>query len=70
MTRNWNEQLFSYKHPKWSRQHSTSTFVEENAVQGGYRPFAEFSHMSLFSAILGRKPIEEYFVTETKALLN
>ena len=27
------------------------------------RPFAGFSHMSLFCAMLGRKPIEEYFAT-------
>ena len=26
------------------------------------RPFAGFSHVSLFYAMLGRKPIEEYFV--------
>ena len=27
------------------------------------RPFAGFSHISLFCAMLGRKLIEEYFVT-------
>ena len=35
------------------------------------RPFQDLrSHMSLFCAMLEHEPIEEYFVTETKALLT
>mgnify|MGYP006964532072 FL=1 len=33
-------------------------------------PSVGFGHMSLFCAMLGRKPIEAYFVTNAKAPLT
>ena len=39
------------------------TTTHFNSYEYTNRPFAGFTHMSLFYAMLGRKPIEEYFVT-------